>query len=189
MKRWLSTIVLATFVTILAGGVAAAQSKTIPGEMKTLTGTVEAVDPTNRTVTLKTSTESKQINVPPEVKNFPGNVKVGDRLTLRYYDNIVLIVRRPNEPRDPSQGPVGTGGNVVTPGVPGRSGTIAKQRTSMVTITAIDTVAPSVTFTDPEGKSHTSEVKDKKALSQVKVGDKVEITWTTAVVAQLDPAK
>ena len=79
----------------------------------------------------------------------------------------------------------------VVPGVAGtsgRSGTIAKQRTITATITAIDEQAPAVTFTGPNNWAFSSPVKDREALSRVKVGDRVDITWTSAVLVSLEPA-
>jgi hypothetical protein len=185
MKRLLSVIALMAFGQMLSVGVAAAQSKTIPGETRTVSGTVEAIDVSGRTILLNTGKEYEELDVPPEVKNFPANVKVGDKLNLRYYDNVVLILKKPGDP-DVNKA---TGGAVVTPGVPGRTGTVARQMTATVTITAIDQKVPSITFTGPNNRTFSSRVSDPKALAQVKVGDRVEITWTAAVVATLEPAK
>ena len=180
MKRFVSIIAL-TALCVMPAAAAAGQSRTIPGQMKTVTGTVDAVDHSLRTITLKTGNETRQIDVPAEVKGF-SNVKVGDRLTLRYYDNVVLVLKKPGEPDVDRQG----GG--VTPGTQGTSGTIARQRTVTATIASIDEKASSITFTGPEKLSYTAQVKDRAALSKVKVGDKVDITFTTAVVASLEPA-
>jgi hypothetical protein len=69
-------------------------------------------------------------------------------------------------------------------------GTAAKQRTITATITAIDTGVPSITFTGPNGWKYSSKVQDRKSLENVKVGDKVDITWTEALLVSLDaPAK
>lgn len=184
MRRQLPLIALMALGSILSGDVAAAQSKTVPGETKTVTGTVEAINQATRTLTIRAGKEYEEIEVPTEVQGF-STVKVGDRLNLRYYDNIVLIVQRPGQPDVNKSTP----GNVVTPNVPGRSGTIARQRTLTATITAIDLKAPSITFTGVDNKTFSSPVKDVKALAQVKVGDKVDITWTTAVLASLEPAR
>ena len=41
---------------------------------------------------------------------------------------------------------------------------------------------PSITFTGPNNWKYSSKVADKQALATVKVGDKVDITWTEAVL-------
>ncbi len=49
---------------------------------------------------------------------------------------------------------------------------------------------PSITFSGPNGWTYSSRVEDKKALATVKVGDKVDITWTEALLLSLEsPAK
>ena len=65
-------------------------------------------------------------------------------------------------------------------------GTKATQRTITATITAIDPAAPSITFTGPNGWTYTSKVQDPAALEKVKVGDKVDIVWTEAMLVALD---
>jgi Cu/Ag efflux protein CusF len=78
-----------------------------------------------------------------------------------------------------------TSGSNAKPG-----GTAATQRTITATITAIDMKVPSITFTGPNSWKYSSKVQDKEALSKVKVGDKVDIVWTEAVMISLEtPAK
>ena len=48
---------------------------------------------------------------------------------------------------------------------------------------------PSATFTGPNGWKYTSKVQDTAALAKVKVGDKVEITWTEAVLVSVEAGK
>ena len=182
MNRLLSTIVFGVLAAMPPGAAAAAQSKTVPGEMKLVTGTVETIDVATRTLGIKTGTEYEEIEVPNGVPGFSA-VKVGDRLTLRYYDNIVLIVKKPGD-RD-----VYSGSSAITPGVPGRSGTVSEQRTITATITAIDPKVPSITFTGPRDWTYSTRVEDKAALAKVKVGDKVDITWTDAVMVTVEDPK
>ena len=184
MKRPIGTVGAIGLGILLVNTSLQAQTKTIPGDEKVVTGTVEQIETSARTLTLKTTANEYEIvNVPPGVKGFD-TVKVGDKLTLRYYDNIVLNFKRPGEPD------VNTGGTVtLTPGPTGTSGTAAKQRTITATITEINMNVPSVTFTGPNNWKFSSKVQDKAALAKVKVGDKIDITWTEAVVAELNPAK
>ena len=66
-------------------------------------------------------------------------------------------------------------------------GTRATQRTITATITAIDPNIPSITFTGPNGWKYSSKVQDTEALAKVKVGDKVDIVWTEAMMVSLEP--
>jgi len=110
-------------------------------------------------------------------------VKVGDKLTVKYYDNMVLRLKLPGE-KD-----VDTAAEGVTRTEGAVGGTASHQRTITAAITAIDPAVPSITFTGPRGWTYSSRVQDKKALAKVKVGDKVDITWTEALVLSLDEAK
>ena len=48
---------------------------------------------------------------------------------------------------------------------------------------------PSITFEGPRGWKDSTPVMDKTALAKVKVGDKVDIVWTEAVLVSLEPGK
>jgi hypothetical protein len=177
MKRTIGVAAIALMGYAMSTGVATAQTKVIPGEMKTATATVEAVDHATRTVTVKLPDGNfKTIVAPSSVERFDA-IKVGDTLTATYYDNIVLRVKKPGE-KD-----VDTASEALTktPGkVPGA--TAATQRTITATITAIDPKIPSITFSGPNNWKYSSRVEDPNALKTVKVGDKVDITWTEALL-------
>ena len=161
-----------------------AQTKTVQGEMTTITATVEAVNAATRTVTLKGPKGNYvDIYVPESVTKFP-QIKVGDSLTARYYDNIVLRLKAPGEKS------MDTGSEGVTLGAGTKPGaTASKQRTITATITEIDQSVPSITFSGPNNWKYSSRVQDKEALAKVKVGDKVDITWTEALLVSFEPDK
>jgi len=58
-----------------------------------------------------------------------------------------------------------------------------------VTIDAIDAAAPSVTVRTADGHKMTAKVQDKKNLVGLKAGDKVEITFTEALMVTVDAPK
>ncbi len=161
-------------------------SKTLTGETEVVTATVEAIDGATREVTLKEPDGTYTVvTAPPEMKRF-SELKVGDTITVRYYENIVIRLKAPGE-KDVDTGTGGaTRGTGAKPGA-----TVAEQRTITATITQLDQKVPSITFTGPNGWSYSSRVQDKKALAKVKVGDKVDITWTAAALVSIDgaPAK
>ena len=160
------------------------QTKTLTGETATLTATVEAIDTATRTVTLK-GPKGNYVDVvaPESVAKFSA-IKVGDKITARYYENLVLRVKQPGET------PVDSGSVAATPGSGQKPGaTSAAQRTITATITEIDNKVPSITFSGPNGWKYSSRVEDTKALAKVKVGDKVDITWTEALLIGFAAAK
>jgi len=168
---------------LLASGVAYAQTKTVTGETQTVNATVEAIDQTRREVTLKKDDGTYEVlNVPKSVKRFDA-LKVGDTLSVRYYENIVLRVKPEGE------ADVNTASGGVVPAAGEKpTGTMSAQRTITAKITAIDQALPSISFTGPNGWNYTTRVQDKDALAKVKVGDRVDITWTAAAVVAFDEA-
>jgi hypothetical protein len=181
MKRFVVGILAAAVLVSMARTAMAAQAKTVYSEMKVETATVEAIEAGSRTLTLKKPDGTFVTTVAgPEVKRFD-EVKVGDKVTARYYDNVVVRLKKPGEPD------VDTGAKGTTPSeqvMPG--GTKAKQRTITATITAIDMNTPTITFTGPKDWKYTSKVQDKAALAKVKVGDKVDIVWTEAMLVSVE---
>ncbi len=163
---------------------ATAQTKTITYETKVETVTVEAIEASTRTLTLKKADGTYVTSVAPASMTRFGEVKVGDKVTARYYENLVIRVKQPGEKDVDSSGASLTGSKAVHPG-----GTAATQRTITATITAIDMAIPSITFSGPNKWTYSSKVEDKKALAKVKVGDKVDIVWTDALLISLDAAK
>ena len=180
MKRLVVGIIAAAVLVSMAR-TAMAQSKTVSSEMRTETGTVEAIEASTRTVTLKKPDGTFVSTVAgPDVKRF-AELKVGDKVTARYYENVIVRVKQPGESDVVSSAKGTTGSEQVLPG-----GTKAKQVTITATITAIDPNAPTITFTGPNGWKYTSKVQDTEALAKVKVGDKVDFVWTEAVLVSLE---
>ncbi len=183
MKRTF-VVLMCLALALTAVSFAAAQTKTITGEKATVSGTIEAIEASTRSITVK-GPEGNYITftAPPEVKRF-AELKVGDTISATYYENLVLRVKRPGEKA------VDTDEAAVTPASGKKPGaTAATQRTITATISAIDMKVPSITFTGPNNWQYSSKVLDKKALASVKVGDKVDITWTEAVLISVQPPK
>jgi hypothetical protein len=172
-----------TAAVVLLAPRAYAQTKTVTGETKTVTASVEAIDSSNREVTVKKPDGTYDVfYVPPGMKKFD-TLKVGDKVTARYYENMVLTLKKPGEASKDS------GSAAVTRSKEGAAGTMAHQRTITATITAIDMKTPSITFTGPNNWKYSTRVEDKEALAKVKVGDRVDITWTEAMILSLDEGK
>ena len=183
MKRLIvATISFAILIAIPR--LTTAQAKTVSSEMRVETGVVEAIDAATRKVTIRKTDGTVVTTIAgPEITRFE-EVKVGDKITARYYDSLIVRVKQPGETEVASATRGTTGSGQATPG-----GTKAKQVTLTVTITAIDPAIPSITFTGPQGWKYTSKVQDPAALAKVKVGDKVDIIWTEAMLVSLDRSK
>jgi hypothetical protein len=181
MQRFVVGIIAVAVLTSMARNVGA-QARTVSSEMKVETATVEAIEASSRTITLK-KPDGTFVTVVAgrDVKRF-GEIKIGDKVNARYYENVVVRLKQPGEPEVDSGAKATTSPEQVLPG-----GTTARQRTITATIAAIDMTTPSITFTGPNGWKYSSKVQDKSALAKVKVGDKVEIVWTEAVLVSVEP--
>ena len=183
MKRFSTTFPLFVLALALGSG-AAAQVKEIPGDAMTVSGTVEAIDQTSRALTFKNEAgELVTIDVSPDVKRFP-EIKVGDKITARYYDNVTVRLKQPGEASVNSAAAAATPGAGAKPGA-----TVATQRTMTTVIDAIDPKVPSISFKGPQGWKYSRRVLDKNVLTQVKVGDRVDFTWTDAMIVEVSTPK
>jgi hypothetical protein len=87
MKRSISALFMAA---TLLPGIAAAQIKTLPGESLTVTATIEAIERSTRTVTLKGPQGNTLTTVvPKDVKRFD-EMKVGDRLDITWTEAVLV---------------------------------------------------------------------------------------------------
>jgi hypothetical protein len=170
MKR--GTMVLSTFAVVLALALPAwAQTKQLPTQTITVEGTIETIDQSKRAMNIKTA-DGKMVAVtaPPAVKRF-SELKVGDKIKATYNNNVMVRLKPAGE------APVDTATTATTTGK--ASGTKAMVRTMTAEIVDIDKTASSITFVGPNGWKYSRRVVDPKVFDQVKVGDKVDITWNT----------
>jgi len=184
MKR-LVILAIGFVATLVPTSAVYAQSKEIPGDAVTITATVEAIDTATRTLTVKnTDGTYEPITVPRTMTRF-SEIKVGDTITARFFNNVVVRKKPAGEAA------VDTAKDAVTPGAGAKPGaTAATQRTITATITAIDPKVPSISFKGENVNwNYSARVEDKNALAQVKVGDRVDITWTEALTVALVPQK
>jgi Cu/Ag efflux protein CusF len=144
-----------------------------------LTAEITAIDHEARMITLEDEDgNAESIYAGPEVKRF-SELKVGDKVTFRYYESMVSQIRKAGAAAPPR----GTGAPTLVRGTGAKpSGTVSQQLSATVTIKAIDPALPSVTVTLEDGRTMSFKVEDKKNLEGVKVGDKVDITYTAAVM-------
>jgi len=194
MKKRMIGAVLVTLMAMSPAGMARAADKT-PTDKKTevkrerlVTGTaiVQAVDQEKRVVTLKRADgKIEDLKMGPEVRNLP-QVKVGDEVTVKYYESIAYRLLKPGEAPVPPQGAA-----VVERAKPGEKpgGVVAGEVTVTATIEAIDKKAQTATLKGPNGRSITVKAQDPKNLERVKVGDEVVITYTEAVAISVTAAK
>ena len=93
MRLTLLSVMLTASIVAATHSALSAQTKTIPGDETTITATVEAIDANTRTLTVKgPGGNLVPITVSKAVERF-NEIKVGDTITARYYDNIVIRLK------------------------------------------------------------------------------------------------
>lgn len=184
MNRIVIAAVVVAVAVLGVAGTAFAQTKTLTGETQTISATVEAINTATRTLTMKGPKGNYMEFVVPETAKRFSEIKVGDTLTARYYENLVIRKKQPGE-KD-----VDTTSEGVTPGTGAKpAGTAATQRTITATITALDPKVPSLTLSGPNNWTYSARIEDKKVLDQIKLGDKVDLTWTEALLLEFEIVK
>jgi Cu/Ag efflux protein CusF len=185
MKRLVSRSLMFIVVAYLGIAIASAQQPVQQAGDVSKTATITAIDHTNRVVTLKDDKGNvEDIACGPEVKRFD-ELKVGDTVTFSYHAAVVYEIAKP--------GAAGASTPDSTSAVRGQgpkpSGAYTRQQKVTVTVEAIDPAVPSITVRAPNGNSLSAQVKDKKNIEGVKVGDKIDITYTQAMMITVEAPK
>jgi Cu/Ag efflux protein CusF len=183
---------VALFVLISLAGALRVDAQT-PAEPKalgagataTVTATIEAIDETNRLVTLKFDDGTvNTVMAGPEVRRF-NELKVGDKVTFTYSESAIVQLRKAG-----TAAPASSEKEGIARGTgPKPSGMMAQQVTATVTVEAIDPALPSITVKTEDGSRVTYKVQDKKNLEGVTVGDRLEITFTRALMISVADSK
>jgi hypothetical protein len=150
------------------------------------TATVEAVDQSTRMVTLK-GPEGKSVTfkASDEVRNL-AQVKVGDTVKFAYYESLAVRVLKAGEAF-----PTAGESAAMARAKPGEkpAGVVGTETTVNATITAIDKKAKTATLKGEDGKSVTVKPLRPEKLDEVKVGDRLVITYTEAVAVKVEKSE
>jgi len=150
------------------------------------TATVEAVDQSTRMVTLKgPKGNSVTFKAGEEVRNL-AQVKVGDEVRFGYYESLDVRVLKEGE-AFPASGE----SSAMVRAKPGEkpAGIVGTETSVNATITAIDLAAKTATLKGEDGKSVTVTPLRPEKLNEVKVGDRLVITYTEAVAVKVEKAE
>jgi hypothetical protein len=166
--------------------VLSAQSKTVTkhGETIKVTTTIQAIDTTARRITFRDADGTEDtVYAGPEVQRF-NELKVGDQVTLTYYESTVYQLRKGGTSKMATEA-----GSVIPGGGKMPGGTMARQTIQTVTVKSVDPAVPSITVTTANGRTVTRKVDKKSYLNGVKPGDKIDITYTEALLASVERPK
>lgn len=167
------------------GAASVEQPRVVKERAAVMTATVQAIDLNTRIVTLKgPKGEVRDIRVGEEAVNLP-QVKVGDLVTVKYYESLAVEVIKP--------GTVSGAGekSAIVRAKPGEmpGGMAARQSTVTATVTAIDKKKGTINLKGPDGKTVIAKAEEPKNLDKVKVGDELMITYTEALAISVEKAK
>lgn len=181
MAAWVAALTVALPVSaqppqpMVKDGVAEADSVTI-------TAKIEAVDKTNRTVTLKGPLgRTLVMRAGEQVKNFAW-INPGDELVVKYTEAVSLKLEKGIAGRSET---VTTTGPVTAPAGSKPGMAMANQTTIVANVERIDSAHNRVLLQGPKGGYAEVKVKDPDVMKEVKVGDKVVATYTEAVVVDV----
>jgi hypothetical protein len=150
--------------------------------MISTSATVEAINQETRMVTVRgPHGNTCTFKADDSIKNL-GQVKVGDRVVVDYYESVAVQVIKPGTAESGQE-------MVVESAQPGEepAGAAAEKTTIIATVECIDRAAPSITLKDSEGNETTVRVRHPERLKLVKVGDTLKITLQQAVAVAVRP--
>ena len=160
---------------------AAQEPKTAVREFVTLAGTVDRIDRTSRTLTLKVDNVLTQsVYVPPEFKLFD-DLKVGDTISARIRESIVVSARRGLKPRLTTD----TTADAAKKPRDAADPQVIQQLTIVVTIENIDRTNQWVTYKTADNRRVVRAVANLQLLDGLGPGDVVEVTLTRERVVEL----
>ncbi len=184
------TCAMFTGLLISALPVAAAEKapqKAAVSEAVKLTATVKSVDYEKRLITLQ-GQDGKALTVEasPEVKRLK-EIKAGDSVVIDYTQAIAVELKKAGSSSGVSvKEDVKRAKASEKPGISGQ-----REVKATVTIDAVDLKNNIVTFTGPQGNVNIVSIKRpqmREFLKTLKVGDKVDVTFTEAVAVSVEPA-
>ena len=176
-----ATVVLTMLLSgLLSLTEATAQSPIPESRPVTITARIEAIDREGRIVRLRRGGgDSVDVEVPGQMQGF-STLKVGDVVSATYSEAIAVRVRKPGDPAPPAAPSTSTQRRDGTPGSETR-----REQTFPVTVTALDSTAPSITVKGPKGRVMALAVRDPTQLQGVKVGDTVDVTYYESLLVKI----
>ena len=171
------TTMLAMMIWVAGAALPLAQAPVTRANVIMVTATIQAIDATSRSVTLRDDKGNEDtFSVGPAVQRF-NELKVGQKVNITYYESIVFQLVKPGEK--------GSGESLEVALDRAKSALPA----GTVAMKAVDPSVPSITVVTADGRTVTRKIEDKKNIEGVKPGDKIDITFTRAVVTSVQDAK
>jgi len=160
----------------LAAGALPLGEQRITGTRAAITGTITAIDPAARSLTVDTPRGQASYRVDPKVKNLE-SFKAGDAVKVDYVTRLGLTLRRAKDA--PVEG-----------AVPPKRGQAVGPNTTIITrVLGVDKARSTIKLTGPQGNVGDYSVADKADLAGIRNGDEVVIVVYELAAVDLAPAK
>jgi len=166
-----SSMLSALVITLMSLAVQAqAPAPNVAATESTITATVDRIERSSRVVTLRSAENVFQtVYVDPSVKAFD-DLKVGDVVTVRYTQSVVVQVRPGAALSDPR--------DVTAEAQKAGKKQVIQQVKAVVTVEGIDPQGLSIEYRTKDGSKLMRPVFDKRLLEGLHVGDRIEVTLT-----------
>ncbi len=182
MHRVLAALI--AFVALASAATAQPQTSVSKTNIVTESAVIVAIDSTNRLITFKGENGmTETLYAGPEVQRF-SELKVGDKVTFKFQESVCYAIQQPGD-----KPPAREKSAIVRNAGPRPGGTISQETTTVVTVQAIDLSVPSITVKTEKGEIMSFKVEDKANLTGVKVGNKVQVTYTLALAISVETPK
>ena len=184
-NRLVSAIVVAVLgaATLLSSQAQTNFSKRRAQEVS-VTAKVTAIDYTKREVTLKGPLGNVVTFTVDKAVQRLNEIKVGDDVTAEYYVSLAADVRLPSAEEKANPIKVLEETAKAPEGTSPAAGALRIMRV-LVTIEGLDRPTKSITVSGPQGNLLTVQVEDVSALSKVRLGDQMVVTYTEALAVSL----
>lgn len=153
-----------------------------------LTASVEAINYTNREVTLKGPLGNEvTFTVDQRVKRLD-EVKVGDFVRADYYVSIAAELRKPTREEEKNPLVMLDAAGKAPPGTSPAAGGLRRFRV-VTTIEGLDRPTETITVKGPRGHYLTARVADPANLTKMRIGENIVVTYTEALAISLEKAE
>jgi hypothetical protein len=153
----------------------------VAGRIITAAATVQKIDKTKGTVTLKDAKGNTfDVKAGPNVDLEA--LHAGDRVTATYSEEIAVAINKASPPGAPAM----TQTTVV------RGGVAEQQATVTAHVVSVDPKSNTVVIRAPDGSTHSLKVNDpalQAQLAQIKPGEAFDVSYTQAVALSVQPRK
>jgi hypothetical protein len=180
LKQMLTSLVIALALPVVPA-LAQAQPPNVVTRVSTTTATVERIEKSPRLLTLRAPENMMQtVYVDPSIKAFD-DLKVGDVITVRYQESVVVQVRPGaalSGPRDTTEEARKAGGENIT-----------GQQKVIVTVDSIDSQGQLISYRTADNMRAVRYVADKSLIQGLRAGDRIEVTLTRERATSIERAR